>query len=96
MTVLTMQTLQVCTQHYVCIPDLCLQGGCVSVGVTSLTISVMLKDTQGNPADGLYGNTTIPFQSCWANFTDLAINTTGWGFQNLPILIKKKKKVHYF
>ncbi|MCJ8746157.1 hypothetical protein PDJAM_G00138700 [Pangasius djambal] len=53
------------------------QGDCVSVGVTSLTISAMLKDAQGNPADGLYGNTTIPFQSCWANYTDLAINTTG-------------------
>ncbi|KAF4073782.1 hypothetical protein AMELA_G00247290 [Ameiurus melas] len=53
------------------------QGDCVSVGVTSLTISAMLKDAQGNPAGGLYGNTTIPFQSCWANYTDLAINTTG-------------------
>ncbi|KAK2836335.1 hypothetical protein Q7C36_014204 [Tachysurus vachellii] len=53
------------------------QGECVSVGVTSLTISAILKDAHGNPADGLYGNTTIPFQSCWANFTDLAINTTG-------------------
>ncbi|KAG7317211.1 hypothetical protein KOW79_019509 [Hemibagrus wyckioides] len=52
------------------------QGECVSVGVTTLTISAMLKDTHGNPANGLSGNTTIPFQSCWANFTDLAINTT--------------------
>ncbi|KAK3532561.1 hypothetical protein QTP86_024146, partial [Hemibagrus guttatus] len=53
------------------------QGECVSVGVTTLTISAMLKDAHGNPADSLSGNTTIPFQSCWANFTDLAINTTG-------------------
>ncbi|XP_053468790.1 PKHD1 like 1, tandem duplicate 1 [Ictalurus furcatus] len=53
------------------------QGDCVSVGVTSLMISAMLKDAQGNPAGGLYGNTTIPFQNCWANYTDLAINTTG-------------------
>ncbi|TSK31508.1 Fibrocystin-L [Bagarius yarrelli] len=53
------------------------QGDCVSVGVTTLTISVMLKDNQGNPADGLYGNLTIPFESCWANFSDLAINNTG-------------------
>ncbi|XP_053349466.1 PKHD1 like 1, tandem duplicate 1 [Clarias gariepinus] len=53
------------------------QGDCVSVGVTSLTISAMLKDVQGNAVGGLSGNTTIPFQDCWANYTDLAINTTG-------------------
>uniref|UniRef100_W5KUJ5 PKHD1 like 1, tandem duplicate 2 n=1 Tax=Astyanax mexicanus TaxID=7994 RepID=W5KUJ5_ASTMX len=53
------------------------QGECVSVGVTTLTITAVLKDTRGNEVDGLYGNTTIPFSSCWANYTDLAISTTG-------------------
>lgn len=88
MAALIMQTLQVYTLHYIWyLLDLCLQGGCVSVGVTSLTISAMLKDANGSPADGLYGNTTIPFQSCWANYTDLAINTTGDGACNLPLLL---------
>ncbi|KAI5615922.1 fibrocystin-L precursor [Silurus asotus] len=53
------------------------QGNCVSVGVTSLTITAVLKDAFGNLEDGLFGTTTIPFQSCFANYTDLAINTTG-------------------
>ncbi|XP_072530724.1 PKHD1 like 1, tandem duplicate 1 [Salminus brasiliensis] len=52
-------------------------GDCVSVGVTTLTITAVLKDTHGNPVDGLYGNTTISFSSCWANYTDLAISTIG-------------------
>ncbi|KAK2830693.1 hypothetical protein Q5P01_018624 [Channa striata] len=53
------------------------QGGCVSVGVTTLTLTASLKDTSGNTRDGLQGNTTIPFDSCWANFTDLSIVTPG-------------------
>ncbi|XP_051729532.1 LOW QUALITY PROTEIN: fibrocystin-L-like [Ctenopharyngodon idella] len=52
-------------------------GDCVSVGVTTLTISAVLKDANGNPTEGLYGNTTIPFSGCWANYTDLAIFTSG-------------------
>ncbi|XP_056106663.1 fibrocystin-L-like [Rhinichthys klamathensis goyatoka] len=52
-------------------------GDCVSVGVTTLTISAVLKDANGNPTEGLYGNTTIPFSGCWANYTDLAIFTRG-------------------
>ncbi|XDV34188.1 hypothetical protein PO909_004380 [Leuciscus waleckii] len=52
-------------------------GDCVSVGVTTLTISAVLKDSNGNPTEGLYGNTTIPFSGCWANYTDLAIFTSG-------------------
>lgn len=76
MTALIMPTLKVYRLHHLWY-RLCLQGDCVSVGVTSLTISAMLKDAQGNPEGGLYGNTTIPFQSCWANYTDLAINSTG-------------------
>nr|XP_055075127.1 fibrocystin-L-like [Misgurnus anguillicaudatus] len=52
-------------------------GNCVSVGVTSLTISAVLKDANGNPAEGLSGNTTILFSGCWANYTDLSILNTG-------------------
>ncbi|XP_051729222.1 fibrocystin-L-like [Ctenopharyngodon idella] len=52
-------------------------GDCVSMGVTTLTISAVLKDANGNPTEGLYGNTTIPFSGCWANYTDLAIFTSG-------------------
>ncbi|XP_056106662.1 fibrocystin-L-like [Rhinichthys klamathensis goyatoka] len=52
-------------------------GDCVSVGVTTLTISAVLKDANGNPTEGLYGNTTILFSGCWANYTDLAIFTSG-------------------
>ncbi|XP_065144791.1 fibrocystin-L-like [Paramisgurnus dabryanus] len=53
------------------------EGNCVSVGVTSLTISAVLKDAYGNPAEGLSGNTTILFSGCWANYTDLSILNTG-------------------
>ncbi|XP_026145815.1 PKHD1 like 1, tandem duplicate 1 isoform X2 [Carassius auratus] len=52
-------------------------GDCVSVGVTTLTMSAVLKDANGNPVEGLQGNTTIPFSGCWANYTDLAIFTSG-------------------
>ncbi|KPP78019.1 fibrocystin-L-like, partial [Scleropages formosus] len=52
------------------------QGSCVSVGVTSLTLTAILKDTNNNSMSGLVGNTTIPFDSCWANYTDLYINAT--------------------
>nr|XP_009292515.1 fibrocystin-L isoform X2 [Danio rerio] len=58
-------------------------GDCVSVGVTSLTLSAVLKDANGNLVNGLYGNTTIPFSVCWANYTDLAINTS---CQNLKLV----------
>ncbi|XP_066530272.1 fibrocystin-L-like [Hoplias malabaricus] len=53
------------------------QGSCVSVGVTTLTVSAVLKDNMGNVLNSLYGNTTIFFSDCWANYTDLAINGTG-------------------
>ncbi|XP_056597030.1 fibrocystin-L-like [Triplophysa dalaica] len=56
------------------------EGACVSVGVTSLTISAVLKDANGNPVQGLSGNTTILFSGCWANYTDLAIITSGGNF----------------
>ncbi|XP_073714529.1 fibrocystin-L [Misgurnus anguillicaudatus] len=53
------------------------EGNCVSVGVTSLSISAVLKDAYGNPAEGLSGNTSILFSDCWANYTDLSILNTG-------------------
>uniref|UniRef100_A0A3P9PH58 PKHD1 like 1, tandem duplicate 2 n=1 Tax=Poecilia reticulata TaxID=8081 RepID=A0A3P9PH58_POERE len=52
------------------------QGNCVSVGVTSLTVTASLKNTRGNLVGGLDGNATIRFSSCWANFSDLSILTS--------------------
>ncbi len=73
------QLLENCTWYRTGRASLCVcfQGECVSVGVTTLTISAVLKDANGNPAEGLQGNTTIPFSGCWANYTDLAIFTSG-------------------
>ncbi|XP_034748677.1 fibrocystin-L-like [Etheostoma cragini] len=53
------------------------QGNCVSVGVTTLTVTASLKNSSGNSVDGLEGNTTIVFSTCWANFTDLSIQNAG-------------------
>jgi len=53
------------------------QGSCVAVGVTILTVTAVLKDSSGSPVDGLYGNMTIRFKGCWANFTDLSISNPG-------------------
>ncbi|KAL7883851.1 hypothetical protein SRHO_G00015090 [Serrasalmus rhombeus] len=60
-----------------CIMAVDQEGACVSVGVTTLTITAVLKDSSGNPVDGLYGNTTILFSTCWANYTNLAISIPG-------------------
>lgn len=54
-----------------------LQDNCVSVGITSLTLTAILKDSNNHPISGLSGNTTIPFRSCWANYTDLTLLRTG-------------------
>ncbi|XP_026156055.1 fibrocystin-L-like [Mastacembelus armatus] len=53
------------------------EDNCVSVGVTTLTVTASLKDVGGNSIDGLGGTTIIPFSSCWANFTDLSILRSG-------------------
>ncbi|XP_056153970.1 fibrocystin-L-like [Lampris incognitus] len=53
------------------------EGNCVSVGITSLTATANLKDSNGNAVAGLAGNTTILFSSCWANYTGLAILSSG-------------------
>uniref|UniRef100_A0A3B3X637 G8 domain-containing protein n=1 Tax=Poecilia mexicana TaxID=48701 RepID=A0A3B3X637_9TELE len=63
------------------------QGNCVSVGVTSLTVTASLKNTSGNPVGGLDGNVTIRFSSCWANFSDLSILTSG---ENLTMVFTLK------
>uniref|UniRef100_A0A3B5MPL8 G8 domain-containing protein n=1 Tax=Xiphophorus couchianus TaxID=32473 RepID=A0A3B5MPL8_9TELE len=52
------------------------QGNCVSVGVTSLTVTASMKNASGDPVGGLDGNATIRFSSCWANFSDLSILTS--------------------
>ncbi|XP_065804470.1 fibrocystin-L [Labrus bergylta] len=64
------------------------KGNCVSVGVTTLTLTATLKDSSGNPAEGLEGNTTILFDSCWANFTDLSIINSG---ENLTMVFTLKE-----
>uniref|UniRef100_A0A8D3BAM2 PKHD1 like 1, tandem duplicate 2 n=1 Tax=Scophthalmus maximus TaxID=52904 RepID=A0A8D3BAM2_SCOMX len=53
------------------------KGNCISVGVTTLTVTASLKDASGDAAGGLQGNTTILFSTCWANFTNLAILNSG-------------------
>ncbi|XP_017158739.1 PKHD1 like 1, tandem duplicate 1 [Poecilia reticulata] len=63
------------------------QGNCVSVGVTSLTVTASLKNTRGNLVGGLDGNATIRFSSCWANFSDLSILTSG---ENLTMVFTLK------
>uniref|UniRef100_A0A3Q2Z1Q4 PKHD1 like 1, tandem duplicate 1 n=1 Tax=Hippocampus comes TaxID=109280 RepID=A0A3Q2Z1Q4_HIPCM len=44
------------------------EGDCVSVGVTTMTVTASLKDSTGASVNGLEGNSTILFRSCWANF----------------------------
>uniref|UniRef100_A0A8C8ZFE9 Fibrocystin-L n=1 Tax=Prolemur simus TaxID=1328070 RepID=A0A8C8ZFE9_PROSS len=56
-------------------------GNCVSVGVTVLTLKAILKDSNNNQVSGLSGNTTIPFSSCWANYTDLTPLRTGKNYK---------------
>ncbi|XP_036904303.1 fibrocystin-L isoform X2 [Sturnira hondurensis] len=57
------------------------KGNCISVGITSLTLKATLKDSNDNHISGLSGNTTIPFSSCWANYTDLALLRTGKNYK---------------
>ncbi|XP_030597029.1 PKHD1 like 1, tandem duplicate 1 [Archocentrus centrarchus] len=64
------------------------EGNCVSVGVTTLMVTASLKDSSGNSVDGLEGNTTILFRTCWANFTDLSILNSG---ENLMMVFTLKE-----
>ncbi|KAK7898488.1 hypothetical protein WMY93_019341 [Mugilogobius chulae] len=74
-------------------------GDCVSVGVTTLTVTASLKDSSGKAVSGLQGNTTIKFKTCWANFTDLSLALSGenltmvftlkdWGAQSRSFSVK--------
>nr|XP_014351910.1 PREDICTED: fibrocystin-L [Latimeria chalumnae] len=60
-----------------CIMAVDTNGNCVSVGITSMILIAILKDTNNASISGLSGNTTIPFSGCWANYTDLTLNKTG-------------------
>nr|XP_061786823.1 fibrocystin-L-like [Nerophis lumbriciformis] len=76
------------------------QGDCVSVGVTTLTVTASLKDSDGDGVDGLEGNATILFSGCWANFTDLSVLSGGenltmvftlndWSARSLPFTVRE-------
>nr|DBA24045.1 TPA: hypothetical protein GDO54_011748 [Pyxicephalus adspersus] len=52
-------------------------GNCVSVSSSSLSLTARLKDANNNYLNGLDGNTTILFNSCWANYTDLVLKRPG-------------------
>ncbi|KAM5281038.1 fibrocystin-L [Ctenodactylus gundi] len=56
-------------------------GNCVSVGITSLSLKAILKDSSNNHISGLSGNTTVPFSRCWANYTDLTPLRTGKNYK---------------
>ncbi|XP_031760464.1 fibrocystin-L [Xenopus tropicalis] len=57
------------------------KGACVSVSVSSLSLTARLKKSNNAYVDsGLGGNTTILFNGCWANYTDLTLKLPGSGF----------------
>ncbi|XP_048451560.1 fibrocystin-L-like [Rhincodon typus] len=58
-------------------------GNCVSVGVTSWELVAVLLNSQNMTVSGLNGTTSILFAGCWANYTDLSINTNGTGYKLL-------------
>ncbi|XP_078542271.1 fibrocystin-L [Lissotriton helveticus] len=57
-------------------------NNCVAVGASALTLTAKLKNSaNADVAGGLTGNTTIPFSSCWANYTDLVLVPSGSNFK---------------
>ncbi|XP_069813288.1 fibrocystin-L-like isoform X2 [Dendropsophus ebraccatus] len=53
-------------------------GNCVSVSASAMTLTATLKYSNGTiVSDGLGGNVTISFDSCWANYTDLVLELPG-------------------
>ncbi|XP_067888793.1 PKHD1 like 1, tandem duplicate 1 [Heterodontus francisci] len=56
-------------------------GNCVSVGVTSWELDVVLVDSQNVTVSGLNGTTSILFVGCWANYTNLSINANGTSYK---------------
>ncbi|XP_040210792.1 fibrocystin-L-like [Rana temporaria] len=56
-------------------------GNCVSVSSSSLSLTARLKYANNTyVSNGLTGNATILFDSCWANYTDLVLNLPGTGY----------------
>ncbi|KAM5157489.1 fibrocystin-L [Mantella aurantiaca] len=57
-------------------------GNCVSVSTSALSLTARLKYENNSIASyGLDGNTTILFDSCWANYTDLVLKLPGTGYK---------------
>ncbi|XP_040210574.1 fibrocystin-L-like [Rana temporaria] len=57
-------------------------GNCVSVSSSSLSLTARLKYANNTFAsNGLMGNATILFDSCWANYTNLVLNLPGKGYR---------------
>ncbi|XP_040289774.1 fibrocystin-L-like [Bufo bufo] len=57
-------------------------GNCVSVSTSSLTLTATLKYSNNTiVSNGLDGNVTILFDTCWANYTDLVLKVPGKGYQ---------------
>uniref|UniRef100_A0A8C5R062 PKHD1 like 1 n=1 Tax=Leptobrachium leishanense TaxID=445787 RepID=A0A8C5R062_9ANUR len=53
-------------------------GNCIDVSVSAMTLTAKLKYSDNTyVSDGLGGNTTIPFSSCWANYTNLVLKVKG-------------------
>ncbi|XP_056378584.1 fibrocystin-L-like [Hyla sarda] len=58
------------------------EENCVSVSASSMTLTATLKYSNGTTvSNGLEGNVTIPFDSCWANYTDLVLEVPGNGYK---------------
>ncbi|XP_068094022.1 fibrocystin-L-like isoform X1 [Hyperolius riggenbachi] len=57
-------------------------GNCVSVSTSALSLTATLKYSNNTViSNGLGGNTTILFDSCWANYTDLVLKLPGSGYK---------------
>ncbi|XP_018426208.1 PREDICTED: fibrocystin-L [Nanorana parkeri] len=57
-------------------------GNCVSVSSSSMSLTATLKYANNTyVSSGLDGNTTILFNSCWANYTDLVLKLPGSGYK---------------
>ncbi|XP_069076732.1 fibrocystin-L-like isoform X2 [Pleurodeles waltl] len=57
-------------------------NNCVAVDASALTLTAKLMNSANvYVAGGLTGNTTISFNSCWANYTDLVLVPSGSNFK---------------
>ncbi|KAM3929151.1 fibrocystin-L-like [Leptodactylus fuscus] len=65
-----------------CVMALDSNGNCVSVSTSSLTLTATLKNSNNAiVSNGLGGNVTILFESCWANYTNLVLKVPGKGYK---------------